>query len=170
MNLAKVMEPSGQGPKPDSALMWPDSPASRNSEPQAAGNVFRDVKCAEMVVAAGDCDRRKRQRIARIGAECHQVFWPDPAVGNVGRGDEECARNRLPELGDGLNGGGDALSEWATRTTGFSASLTAVTTLATQSSRTGFDQASCSTRRAVDRRGLPACLPVIGPGIGVGRG
>jgi hypothetical protein len=35
-NFAKVSEPSGHGPWPDSALMWPLSPASMNSEPQAA--------------------------------------------------------------------------------------------------------------------------------------
>ena len=33
--LAKTMMPSGQGPWPDSALMWPASPASTSIEPQA---------------------------------------------------------------------------------------------------------------------------------------
>ena len=41
-------------------------------------------------------------------------------------------------------------SECATMTTGRSASLTALATLAVQSSRTGFDHSACSTRRAVD--------------------
>jgi hypothetical protein len=41
-------------------------------------------------------------------------------------------------------------SEWATRTTGFSAAFTALASVFVQSSRTGFDHSACSTRRALD--------------------
>ncbi len=34
-NCAKTIVPSGHGPWPDSALMWPDSPASTRKDPQA---------------------------------------------------------------------------------------------------------------------------------------
>ncbi len=74
---------------------------------------------------------------------------PDLRIGDIGG-----ATKKAPAIGR-VNCGTAWMavatpSEWATITTGRSASLTASTMRATQSSRTGFAQASCSTRRAVD--------------------
>ena len=61
-NCAKAIEPSGQGPYPESAFMWPASPALMNREPQAAGAADRGVTgiggAEPFIERAGDFRKR----------------------------------------------------------------------------------------------------------------
>ena len=77
-------------------------PASISSEPQAAAISSAG---AEGIVAAGDGDGRKWQRIARIGAEGHQMFRPDIRIGDIRRCDEKRACNFPADFRNGVDDG-----------------------------------------------------------------
>ena len=68
------------------------------------GQFLRRFIAAIMVIAAADQYRRKGQRIARVGAESHQMLRADFRVGNIRRRDQKCAGNLCLEVGNGVNG------------------------------------------------------------------
>ena len=78
--------------------MWPASPASMNSEPQAAAMSSATSKAQKGSLRLPMVIDGKRQRIARIGAEGHQVLRPDRRVGDIRRRHQEGAGDRLAEL------------------------------------------------------------------------
>ena len=75
--------------------MWPASPASMNSEPHAAAMSSATSKAQNGSLRLPMVIDGKRQRVARIGAERHQVLWADRGVGDIGRRDQEGAGDRL---------------------------------------------------------------------------
>ena len=78
--------------------MWPASPASMNSEPHAAAMSSATSKAQNGSLRLAMVTDGKRQRVARVGAEGHQVLWADRGIGDIGRRDQECPGHRLLEI------------------------------------------------------------------------
>ncbi len=69
------------------------------------GNIVGMFVGSEGIVAAGNCDCRKRQGIARIGTEGHQMFRPDIGIGDIRWRHQKRACNLLADFRKGVDDG-----------------------------------------------------------------
>ena len=102
--FANTIVPSGQGPCPESEFKCPLSPPSMKCRSPGGCQVLRRFIAAIMVIAAADKYGRKGQRIARVGAESHQMLRADFWVRHIRRCDHEMRRRHFAvEVGNGVD-------------------------------------------------------------------
>ena len=108
MKAANCKRPSGQGPWPLAALIWPDGPASISLAPQSRASVSDSAGLRVRIVTTSNENGGKRQFFARIGTERRVGFHDAGKPLFRRRGDEEGAHYPGSGLTHGMDRGNGA--------------------------------------------------------------